>query len=97
LCTACFPFRPVWNVEDQKVIPRRCLPHLVSASTGKLYVIRLLEMTEYNAVKTAMIFEACQYGEAEAFRVHFGDRRQIVRRPRYPQCGTRFQGSRSQF
>jgi hypothetical protein len=52
-------------------------------------------MTEYNAVKTAMIFEACQYGEAKAFRVHFRDRRQIVRRPRYAQRGTRFHGSRS--
>jgi hypothetical protein len=60
-------------------------------------MVRLLGMTEYNAVKTAMIFEACQYGEAEAFRVHFGDRRQIVRRPRYAQRGTRFQGSRSKF
>jgi hypothetical protein len=52
-------------------------------------------MTEYNAVKTALIFEACQYGEAKAFRVHFRDRRQIVRRPRYAQRGTRFHGSRS--
>ena len=60
-------------------------------------MVRLLGMTKYNAVKTAMIFEACQYGEAEAFRVHFSDRSQIVRWPRYAQRGTRFQGSRSKF
>src|SRR5581483_2156824 len=50
----------------------------MSSLGRELDVVGLLGMTEDDAVKAAVIFELSEHGEAQAFRVHFGDRSQVI-------------------
>src|SRR5438094_9824664 len=64
-------------------------PALELCRLRELDVIRLLRMTQNNAVKAAVIFKLGEHVEAKALHVHLGDRGQIIGRPSYPHRRTR--------
>ncbi len=41
-------------------------------------------MTQNDAVETAVILKLSEHVEAKAFRIHLGDRGQVIGRPDYP-------------
>src|SRR5437762_3300046 len=61
----------------------------MSPLRGELDVIRLLRMTQNNAVKAVVIFKLGEHVQAEALHVHPGDRGQVISRPDYPHRRTR--------
>jgi hypothetical protein len=54
-------------------------------------------MIEDNAIEAAVIFELCQHGEAQTFRIHPGYHPQIVGWPGDSHRKTRFHNHRPQI
>jgi hypothetical protein len=72
-----------------------CRPCVLVES--ELDMVGLLGMTEDNAIEAAVIFELCQHGEAQTFRIHLSCHPQIVGWPGYSHRKTRFHNDRLKF